>query len=75
MATSNLKFPFKFNNVKSGGRTVFPKMGFGVEPEAGAAVMWYNLRPSGRSYDLTYHAACPVKFGTKWGKNKIAELK
>ena len=52
----------------SGGRTVFPRIGAGVSPEMGSAVFWYNLHDSGDPDKLTLHGACPVLYGTKWGK-------
>ena len=45
-----------------------PNRGAGVRPEAGAAVFWYNILPSGEADRLTLHGACPVLFGTKWGE-------
>jgi len=61
---------FYLNNVASGGRTVFPRLGTGTVPVEGAAVFWYNLTPSGRGNKLTLHGACPILFGTKWVGNK-----
>ncbi|XP_040579772.1 prolyl 4-hydroxylase subunit alpha-2 [Lepeophtheirus salmonis] len=58
------------NNVISGGRTVFPRLGLGVEPIPGAAVFWYNLKKSGEADDRTLHGACPVLLGSKWVSNK-----
>ena len=58
----------QLNDVGSGGRTVFPRIGAGVAPVAGSAVFWYNLFPSGDADQLTLHGACPVLYGTKWGK-------
>jgi len=61
---------FYLNDVPSGGRTVFPRIGAGVSPEAGSAVFWYNLHDSGAPDTLTLHGACPVLYGTKWVSNK-----
>lgn len=61
---------FYMSEVGEGGRTVFPRIGAGVQPKAGAAVFWYNLRPNGEADKLTLHGACPVLYGTKWVANK-----
>jgi len=61
---------FYLNQVGEGGRTVFPRIGAGVKPEAGAAVFWYNLHEDGSPNRLTLHGACPVLYGTKWVANK-----
>lgn len=58
----------QLNDVQAGGRTVFPRIGAGVVPVKGSAVFWYNLFESGDPDKLTLHGACPVLYGTKWGK-------
>ena len=62
---------FQLNDVPAGGRTVFPRLGAGTSPVAGAAVFWYNVLPNGEADRLTLHGACPILFGTKWGKDNI----
>ena len=47
---------------------MFPRLGAGIKPVAGSAVFWYNIYPDGRADTLTLHGACPILFGTKWGK-------
>ena len=47
---------------------MFPRVGAGVKPVEGSAVFWYNLHESGDPDKLTLHGACPVLYGTKWGK-------
>ena len=59
---------FQLNEVPAGGRTVFPRIGASVRPTAGSAVFWFNLHASGGPDRLTLHGACPVLYGTKWGK-------
>ncbi|XP_071527812.1 prolyl 4-hydroxylase subunit alpha-2-like [Panulirus ornatus] len=61
---------FYMNDVEEGGRTVFPRVGVGVEPRRGSAVFWWNLLPCGRGDVRMLHAACPVLRGTKWVSNK-----
>lgn len=63
-------FMFYLNDVASGGRTVFPRIGAGVAPEEGSGVFWYNLHDSGDPDKFTLHGACPVLYGTKWVSNK-----
>ena len=62
---------FQINKVPAGGRTVFPRIGVGVKPIPGSAIFWYNLLDTGEPDRLTLHGACPVLYGTKWGKNLL----
>jgi prolyl 4-hydroxylase len=52
--------------VKDGSKT---KMGITFKPKKGNAVFWENIRPDGRGYEETWHAALPVISGTKVGLN------
>lgn len=61
---------YYLNDVPAGGRTVFPRLGVGTDPIAGAAVFWYNLHESGEADQDTLHGACPMLHGTKWVSNK-----
>ena len=51
-----------------GGPTIFPQLGISIKPVAGSLVYWNNLLNSGKPDKNTLHMACPVRFGTKWGK-------
>lgn len=63
-------FMLYLSNVARGGLTAFPRLGIAVKPEKGSAVMWSNLKRSGRSDMLMLHGGCPVLMGTKWVANK-----
>ena len=55
-------------DVEKGGYTIFPYIGVGVKPRKGTCVFWYNLYENGTGNTNTYHTACPVVLGNKWGK-------
>ncbi|RXG57262.1 Prolyl 4-hydroxylase subunit alpha-2 [Armadillidium vulgare] len=60
---------YYLSDVLRGGRTVFTKLGFGVEPEKGAALLWFSLFNDG-SVDLRgEHSGCPLMEGLKWVNN------
>ncbi|KAK4313501.1 hypothetical protein Pmani_015163 [Petrolisthes manimaculis] len=63
-------FLIYLSEVGGGGATVFPRAGVGVWPQQGTAVLWWNLDAAGRGDPNTWHAACPVIYGTKWICNK-----
>ncbi|XP_060647692.1 prolyl 4-hydroxylase subunit alpha-1-like [Drosophila nasuta] len=55
------------NDMPSGGGTMFPTHQLTVQPEAGKALLWYNLKLDTFDFETrNLHAACPVKIGTKW---------
>jgi len=53
-----------------GGSTAFTKIGLAVKPEAGSALLWFNLDSDGSRDDRTLHGACPTVKGVKWVSNK-----
>ncbi|XP_055381412.1 prolyl 4-hydroxylase subunit alpha-2-like [Condylostylus longicornis] len=59
---------FYMSNVEQGGSTVFPHISTVAQPNKGAAAFWFNMLPSGLPDYKVRHAACPVIFGSKWGK-------
>lgn len=63
------------NDIEHGGATVFPELDIGVNPRKGSAVFWYNLKENGDGDTRTIHAACPVLYGSKWGKHLFLVLK
>jgi prolyl 4-hydroxylase len=69
MITCDKHSTFQINKVPAGGRTVFPRIGVSVKPVPGSAVFWYNLHDTGDPDRRTLHGACPVLYGTKWGKD------
>jgi len=54
----------------AGGATSFPKAfdgrGLQLVPNAGDAILFYNMLPDGNGDDLALHAGMPVKAGQKW---------
>ena len=61
---------FYLNDVKLGGRTVFPRLGVSVPPERGSAVLWHNIQEDGWSDMMMLHGGCPVLLGKKIVANK-----
>uniref|UniRef100_A0A0K8RHR2 procollagen-proline 4-dioxygenase n=1 Tax=Ixodes ricinus TaxID=34613 RepID=A0A0K8RHR2_IXORI len=58
------------SDVEEGGATVFPSLGVRVSPKKGDAVFWWNIMSSWEGEMLTWHAGCPVLYGSKWIANK-----
>ena len=54
------------NEVELGGATEFPSVGLSVPPQAGALLLWNNMRPDGAPNPQTLHAGTPVIAGTKY---------
>ena len=59
---------FQLSDVEKGGSTAFPIAGVAATPVKGSAVYWYDLLSSGDSDHRTWHGACPVILGEKWGE-------
>ena len=57
----------QLSDVERGGNTAFPMAGVAAKPVKGSAVYWYNLLSSGERDNRTWHGACPVVLGEKWG--------
>lgn len=54
------------NDVKAGGETVFPRIGFSAIPKKGSAVYFEYCNSFGQLDALTLHAGAPVQAGEKW---------
>ena len=64
-----ISFFVYLSGCDAGGRTYFPTLRVGFAPEAGCAVMWYNMDRHGNLDERTLHAGEPVDSGEKWGMN------
>lgn len=54
------------NEGFSGGATDFPAIGLRVQPKAGMALLFANLRDDGLPDPLARHAGLPITQGAKW---------
>jgi len=54
------------NDVEEGGETYFTKLKYGIKPEKGQAVVWYNLTDDLNGNTNTMHTGTPVLKGEKW---------
>lgn len=54
------------NSVEEGGDTYFPKLDKRFAPNAGQALIWYNLNEDGLAHPLTLHTGEAVKKGEKF---------
>ena len=54
------------NAVEAGGATAFTALGFQIEPQPGALLVWNNALPDGRPNEATLHAGTPVVRGAKY---------
>ena len=73
-----LTFFMYLSDVEEGGETHFPKLNISVKPEKGSALLWPSVEsdyPSSKIEQLTYHAALPVKRGTKYAANSWLHLR
>jgi prolyl 4-hydroxylase len=50
----------------SGGATVFPHAELSIAPQAGAALVFWNVTPDGNVDALSLHGSAPVEAGEKW---------
>ena len=53
------------NDVTRGGATEFPHVKVGVRPQAGAMLIWNNMKPDGSMNYKTLHTGTPVHAGVK----------
>ncbi|XP_002136919.2 prolyl 4-hydroxylase subunit alpha-1-like [Drosophila pseudoobscura] len=63
------------SNVSQGGYTVFPNLEVAVKPQAGTALVFYNLLDSLVGDTRTRHFGCPVIDGDKWIATKFLSAK
>jgi prolyl 4-hydroxylase len=54
------------NAVEEGGATAFTLLGFQIEPQPGALLVWNNALADGRPNEATLHAGAPVVAGAKY---------
>lgn len=54
------------NDMPKGGATVFPDLHVSIQPQAGALLVWNNMRADGTPNPDVRHAALPVEQGVKY---------
>lgn len=54
------------NTVEEGGSTDFPKVNLSIPPQAGALLLWNNMKPDGSPNPNSLHAGTPVVRGVKY---------
>lgn len=54
------------NAVEEGGSTDFPRLPLSIPPQAGALLVWNNMRPDGTPNPDSLHAGMPVIRGVKY---------
>ena len=54
------------NAVEEGGSTDFPKVNLSIPPQAGALLLWNNMKPDGSPNPNSLHAGTPVVRGVKY---------
>ena len=54
------------NAVEAGGATDFRMVNLSIPPQAGALLVWNNMKPDGRPNPRTLHAGMPVTQGVKY---------
>jgi prolyl 4-hydroxylase len=54
------------NDLDDGGATFFDRLNISVQPQAGALLLWNNMRPDGTPNFYVRHSALPVGRGIKY---------
>ena len=61
-------------NAADGGETFFPKLGLKLKPQAGDALLFYDLLPNGKIDKMSVHTGTPPSDGEKWVATKWSKL-
>uniref|UniRef100_A0A914V3P3 Prolyl 4-hydroxylase alpha subunit Fe(2+) 2OG dioxygenase domain-containing protein n=1 Tax=Plectus sambesii TaxID=2011161 RepID=A0A914V3P3_9BILA len=58
-------FLLVLETATKGGGTIFPYLDITIMPEAGDAILWFNMQPDGTRAHTSLHGACPIREGRK----------